>query len=45
MDDWDSKTVIGNRAGGRGPTVAKDESAVNAARRAGASIDTDKRGA
>ncbi|KAI5474234.1 hypothetical protein MNV49_003864 [Pseudohyphozyma bogoriensis] len=35
-------TVIGQRA--RGPTVAKDGAALNAARRSGAAIDTDKKG-
>ncbi|GAA95633.1 uncharacterized protein L969DRAFT_44672 [Mixia osmundae IAM 14324] len=39
--DWDSKTVIGSRT--HGPKVAKDESTVNAARRTGAAIETDKR--
>lgn len=37
----DSQVVIGNRA--RGPRVVKDESAVNAARRAGAQIGTEKK--
>ncbi|GAA5903358.1 hypothetical protein JCM5296_005625 [Sporobolomyces johnsonii] len=41
ITDWDSKTVIGHKA--RGPTVARSESAVNAARRAGGSIDTDRK--
>ncbi|KAM0746691.1 ylMBF1 [Meredithblackwellia eburnea MCA 4105] len=39
--DWDSKTVIGQKA--RGPTVTKDGAALNAARRSGAAIDTDKK--
>lgn len=35
------QTVIGQKA--RGPTVTKSESALNAARRSGAAIDTDKK--
>ncbi|KAM0787258.1 hypothetical protein ACM66B_006493 [Microbotryomycetes sp. NB124-2] len=41
ITDWDSKTVIGQKH--RGPTVAKSESQLNAARRAGAAIETDKK--
>ncbi|KAK4048931.1 multiprotein-bridging factor 1 [Microbotryomycetes sp. JL201] len=41
ITDWDSKVVIGQKH--RGPTVAKSESQLNAARRAGASIETDKK--
>ncbi|GAA6030670.1 hypothetical protein JCM8097_006264 [Rhodosporidiobolus ruineniae] len=41
ITDWDSKTVIGSKA--RGPTVARSEGAVNAARRAGGAVDTDRR--
>lgn len=36
------QTVIGQKA--RGPTVTKSESALNAARRSGAAIETDKKG-
>ncbi|ORY66776.1 hypothetical protein BCR35DRAFT_181316 [Leucosporidium creatinivorum] len=41
ITDWDSKTVIGQKA--RGPTVTRDGAALNAARRSGASIETDKK--
>ncbi|KDE03760.1 hypothetical protein MVLG_05764 [Microbotryum lychnidis-dioicae p1A1 Lamole] len=41
ITDWDSKTVIGSKA--RAPTVTKDGAALNAARRSGAAIDTDKK--
>ena len=41
ITDWDSQTIIGSRA--RGPTVTKDGKALNAARRSGAAIETDKR--
>ncbi|GAA6009844.1 hypothetical protein JCM10207_002129 [Rhodosporidiobolus poonsookiae] len=41
VTDWDSKTVIGFKS--RGPTVARSEGAVNAARRAGGSVDTDRK--
>ncbi|CAE6409843.1 unnamed protein product [Rhizoctonia solani] len=39
--DWDSKVVIGNKA--RAPKVTKGNAEVNAARRAGAVISTDKK--
>ncbi|EGG08715.1 uncharacterized protein MELLADRAFT_104798 [Melampsora larici-populina 98AG31] len=39
--DWDSQVVIGNRA--KGPRVVKDESVVNAARRAGVAVGTEKK--
>ncbi|BGP21102.1 hypothetical protein JCM10213_008984 [Rhodosporidiobolus nylandii] len=42
ITEWDSKTVIGSKA--RGPTVARSEGAVNAARRAGSAIDSDRKG-
>lgn len=41
ITDWDSKTIIGQKA--RGPTVTKDGAALNAARRSGAAIETDKK--
>ncbi|GAA5858161.1 hypothetical protein JCM8547_005676 [Rhodosporidiobolus lusitaniae] len=41
ITDWDSKTVIGSKS--RGPTVARSEGAVNAARRAGGAVDTDRK--
>ncbi|THV08029.1 MBF1-domain-containing protein [Dendrothele bispora CBS 962.96] len=40
-DDWDSKLVIGSKA--PRATVAKSASAVNAARRTGAVVATDKK--
>lgn len=43
ITDWDSKTVIGSKSH-RGPTVTKDGAALNAARRSGAAIETDKKG-
>ncbi|CAE6483642.1 unnamed protein product [Rhizoctonia solani] len=39
--DWDAKVVIGNKA--RTPKVTKGNAEVNAARRAGAVISTDKK--
>ncbi|KAI8450668.1 multi protein bridging factor 1-domain-containing protein [Phakopsora pachyrhizi] len=39
--DWDTKVVIGRKTGP--PKVARDEATVNAARRAGASIDASKK--
>ncbi|KAH8924348.1 hypothetical protein BT69DRAFT_1296442 [Atractiella rhizophila] len=39
--DWDSKTVIGNR--GTRAKVERNESSLNAARRAGAAIDTERK--
>ncbi|KAG8731457.1 multiprotein-bridging factor 1 [Ceratobasidium sp. 423] len=39
--DWDSKVVIGNKA--RTPKVTKGNAEVNAARRAGAVVSTDKK--
>lgn len=39
--DWDSQVVIGNRS--KGPRVVKDESVVNAARRAGMAVGTEKK--
>ncbi|KAG8746519.1 multiprotein-bridging factor 1 [Ceratobasidium sp. 414] len=39
--DWDSKTVIGNKA--RAPKVTRGNAEVNAARRAGAVVATDKK--
>ncbi|KAK4703272.1 hydroxymethylglutaryl-CoA reductase (NADPH), partial [Phenoliferia sp. Uapishka_3] len=41
ITDWDSQTIIGQRS--RGPTVTKDGASLNAARRSGAAIDTDKK--
>ncbi|KAJ3077759.1 multiprotein-bridging factor 1 [Rhizoclosmatium hyalinum] len=41
-DDWDSVTVIRKRPAG-GPAVVKSEAALNAARRAGASVITEKK--
>ncbi|GAA5883587.1 hypothetical protein JCM16303_004898 [Sporobolomyces ruberrimus] len=41
VTDWDSKTVIGNKA--RAPTVAKTDAQINAARRAGGVVDTDRK--
>lgn len=47
MSDWDTVTVIGSRArvGGGGPreTVAKTQAQLNAARRAGAVVGTEKK--
>lgn len=47
MSDWDTVTIIGSkaRAGGSGPkeTVAKTNSAINAARRAGTVVGTEKK--
>ena len=47
MSDWDTVTVIGSKArvGGSGPreTVAKTSSQLNAARRAGAVVGTEKK--
>ncbi|MBW0496840.1 hypothetical protein O181_036555 [Austropuccinia psidii MF-1] len=40
-EDWDSKVVIGHRT--HAPRVAKDEKTVNAAKRAGSSIETAKK--
>lgn len=47
-DDWDSVTKIGSRArgaGGGGPrdTVIRGASALNAAKRSGAAISTEKK--
>ncbi|ELU40652.1 ylMBF1 [Rhizoctonia solani AG-1 IA] len=39
--DWDTKVVIGNKA--RTPKVTKGNAEVNAARRAGAIVSTDKK--
>jgi len=39
--DWDSKLVIGKKA--KAPKVAKNETDLNAARRAGAVVGTDKK--
>jgi len=39
--DWDSKTVIGSKA--KAPKVARNESDLNTARRAGAVVATDKK--
>ncbi|KAI9349095.1 multi protein-bridging factor 1 [Obelidium mucronatum] len=41
-DDWDSVTVIRKRPAG-GPTVVKSEAAVNAARRQGVAVITEKK--
>lgn len=42
-NDAPEQTIIGQKA--RGPTVTKDGAALNAARRSGAAIETDKKGA
>ena len=44
-DDWDSVTRIGKgvRGGNQRPTVARTQAEVNAARRAGAVVATDKK--
>jgi len=39
--DWGAKTVIGNRA--KAPGVVRKESDINAARRSGSAIQTDKK--
>ncbi|CAE6415164.1 Multiprotein-bridging factor 1 OS=Saccharomyces cerevisiae (strain ATCC 204508 / S288c) GN=MBF1 PE=1 SV=2 [Rhizoctonia solani AG-1 IB] len=39
--DWDTKVVIGNK--GRAPKVTKGNTEINAARRAGAVVSTDKK--
>jgi putative transcription factor len=41
VTDWDSKTVIGSK--NRAPGVVRSESALNAARRSGAAIATDRK--
>ncbi|KAJ3019236.1 UNVERIFIED_CONTAM: multiprotein-bridging factor 1 [Siphonaria sp. JEL0065] len=41
-DDWDSVTIIRKRPAGN-PTVVKSEAAVNAARRAGVAVITEKK--
>ncbi|KAJ3073768.1 multiprotein-bridging factor 1 [Podochytrium sp. JEL0797] len=41
-DDWDNVTVIRKRPAG-GPTVIKSDSAINAARRSGATVMTEKK--
>lgn len=47
MSDWDSVTIIGSKArvGGSGPreTVAKTQAQLNAARRAGTVVGTEKK--
>ncbi|KZP29836.1 ylMBF1 [Athelia psychrophila] len=41
MDDWNTKTVIGFKA--KAPTVTRNQGDLNAARRAGAVVGTDKK--
>jgi len=41
MDEWDTKVVIGNKA--RAPKVTRNEADINAARRTGAVLSTDKK--
>jgi len=44
-DDWDTVTKIGKgvRGAGQRPTVARTQAEINAARRAGAIVATDKK--
>lgn len=42
MDDWDKQTIIRKRA--EVPKVTKGTAAINAARRAGAVVGTERKG-
>ncbi|KAK9457614.1 multi protein bridging factor 1-domain-containing protein [Dipodascopsis uninucleata] len=43
MSDWDTVTVIGQKANARQASAAKSNAELNAARRAGAVVSTDKK--